>query len=211
MAWRHLLPGVLLVVALGGCGLSTHVRPTPHRTVAIESAVGGPVARLPAPIPLPLLTAGASYGVAERLDVSAHTHLTTLAAFGLAGLDVGSHALVVDQQGRLPAVTVGLVGYGFTRFQGGALFFLDANATASWRLFETWLAFFDLTGQWDFADRAVRWAPAVGVRKSWSHVDLQLDLRWYEPTYDTRPSSVAWLGPFKHGALGVVIGVGYRL
>jgi len=194
-----------------GCGLSTHVRPVPKGALALEASVGGPAARLgPAAIPLPLSAVGASYGLAERVDLSAHTHLTTLAAFKLAGLDAGGTWLAVEQRGFVPAVALTGRGYAFTQFVGGTLWYAEVSATASYLLGERTLAFVTVTGQVDFLHSAFDWAPGLGAEVKLGRFGLQLEARWYDPTYDVRTSSVSWLSPFKQGAVGLVLGASYR-
>ncbi|MHB8875596.1 MAG: hypothetical protein ACYC8T_18075 [Myxococcaceae bacterium] len=203
---------VSCAVLLGaGCGLSTHVRPVPKGQLALEASVGGPAARLGgAAIPLPMSTLGASYGVAERVDVSAHTHLTSLAAFKLAGLDLSGTYLALEESGAVPALALTARGYAFTDFASGTLWYADLSATASYSLGTRTLLFGTLTGQLVAIDGSAHWSPGVGAQFTFGRVALEAEVRWYDASYDVRSSSVSWLSPFKQGALGLVLGVSYR-
>lgn len=112
----------LMVAALAvGCGHVAVVEPAPLGRVQIEGALGGPMVRVGGrPLPVPLTTLGARYGFAERLDVAAHAHLTSL-AFGVGGLDVGGAYQLLLQDGGIPALTINSRLYGFASARGGAL------------------------------------------------------------------------------------------
>ena len=107
------------------------LRPTPKGQVTAELELGGPFAKVASlVIPLPLTTVGASYGVADHVDISAHFH-PTAAIFKIAGLDLGAAWQPLLQKGAVPAVT--LVGrlYGFTNFTSGFQPYLELGATGS--------------------------------------------------------------------------------
>ncbi|MBI3182237.1 MAG: hypothetical protein HYZ28_08845 [Myxococcales bacterium] len=205
---RALLATALMLTS--GCGLITRARPTPRGVLAVEAALAGPAVVMGAPIPLPLATAGASYGIAEKADLSAHTHLTTLATYRLAGFDLGGSFLAMEQRGGAPAVSLGARGYAFTHFSDGALLYADASATASWLLRERFLSYVDLTAQWSLWEKRVVLAPALGEEVQFGRLGLQLEARWHDPFYDTRGASAPWLSPFKRGAVGFAVGARYR-
>lgn len=204
--------GALLALALAlapACGLSTRVRPVPAGALAVEGSVGGPAAVVGAPVPLPLSTLGVAYGLLPRLDVSAHTHLTTLFLNQVAGFDLGVTGLWLEQAGARPALASTLRGYVFTDFRAGALGYLDATVVASWQLAPAWLLFAQLAGQADLTALAVD--PLLGVGAEWhlERTTVQAELRWYAPQRDTRRSAVPWLSPFKQGVVGLQLGVRY--
>ncbi|RKH21635.1 hypothetical protein D7X74_00820 [Corallococcus sp. CA047B] len=81
---RRVFPLAGFFARICACGLPAHVLPVPEGTLALEAGVGGPAVRLEgAPVPLPLSTLGASYGLNGRWDLHAHAHLTPL--LGVAG------------------------------------------------------------------------------------------------------------------------------
>jgi hypothetical protein len=197
-----------LAVLASGCGLATHVRPVPPGTLALEAAVGGPVADLGVPVPLPLATVGASYGVAESVDVHAHAHLTPL-VLGTAGLDVGATWLSVGEDGWRPAVSLTGRAYGFSDLSTGALFYGEAGAAASWLLGERFLTYLSARGLYDALERDVLWAVGTGVQVPFGRFALQAEASWYAPGYDTSASPVSWASVGGRGAFGVVLGASF--
>ncbi len=195
----------LLFVA---CGHVTAVRPVEHHIIAAELAVGGPAVLLGSvPVPLPLSTLGARYGFAERWDVGAHAHLTTL-YYKVAGFDIDADWLALPQIGRIPALTLGARVYAFTDFRSGMTNDADLSATASW-LFGRWLSYATMTVQRDFLDRRFSWATAIGEQILWTRWSAQAELRWFDPGYDVTNSAPHWLSAGR-GAFGMVLGIGYR-
>lgn len=206
---RALLVG-LFAVSLAGCGVATRVRPVPKGALVVEGSAGGPLVNAGAPIPLPLSSVGAAYGLADRLDVQGHLQLTPLAAFGVWGADVGASYLAREQDAGIPTVTVGLRGYAFTDFKSGLWPYLDASGTASWKLGERWTPFVTLTGMYAAVDRRVLWSPGAGLQVKMGRFDLSTELRWYDPTYRPGGTVVPWIAPSGAGALGLVLGLQYR-
>lgn len=196
----------LLLFALAGCGLNAHVRPVPKGTLAVEAAVGGPAVLLSgAPVPLLLSTVGARYGLVDRLDISVHTHITTLAAFKLFGLDLGLGWLVFDQKGAWPALDLSARFYLFTDFvqaQSAA----EVSASVSWLLGEHVMPYATFTVYVDALSGAAHLAPGVGVEFRVGRFAIIPELRWYAPETSARGASVEWLSPGKQGAIGLVLG-----
>jgi len=190
-----------------GCGIATHVRPTPRGAFEVEASAGGPLANLGAPIPIPLSTVGASYGFGERWDLQAHLHLTTL-ALKTAGADVGGSWLALEQHGLRPALSLTARAYAFSDLASAVQPYGELTATASWAS-GRWTAYGTASGMLDYGGRFL-WSPGVGARVALGRFGAQLDLRWYEPAYSTAHSSVPWVGPGALGALGVVLGASYR-
>jgi len=195
-----------------GCGLSTQVRPTPRGVLVVEASVGGPAAITGGvPVPVPLSTIGVSWGFTQRSDLSTHLHLTTLIAQKVAGFDVGGSWLMLETKGARPGLTFGWRGYLFTDFESPALGFVDASLTASWNLSRRFVPFISVTTQLSSLGLAVDVSPAVGVQLRFSRFSLQAEVRYFAPNQDARGAAVAWLSPYKRGAVGLVIGGRYAL
>jgi len=207
MRWL-VLAGVLALSS--ACGLPAHVRPVPRGTVAAEASVGGPAVLLGAvPVPLPLATVGASYGVAERMDVHAHLHLTPL-LLGTAGLDIGATWLPLAEEGWRPALSLTGRAYGFSDLSSGALFYGELSAAASYLLRERYLTYLSTTALHDALAGDVLWAVGVGGQVPFDRFALQLEVNWYWPSYDAAAAPVTWASPGGRGALGLVLGLSYR-
>ncbi len=205
----RLAGAVALSVACSACGILTHARPTPRHGFAVEASAGGPLVNIGAPIPLPLTTVGASYGVDDGLDVQVHTHLTTAAALSVAGFDAGGTWMPVEQRRARPAVALTGRLYAFTDFRTGTLGYGELSATASWLLGRRFLTYVTVGGLVEFLDGYVHWSPGLGEQVQFGRFALGLDLRWYDPGYTTRYASANWAGLGGLGALGLVLGASY--
>jgi hypothetical protein len=195
-----------LLILSSGCGLNAHVRPLPKGTVAVEAAVGGPAVLLSgAPVPLLLSTVGARVGLVDRLDVSLHTHITTLAAFKLFGLDLGVGWLVFDQRGFWPALDLSARFYLFTDFQQ-AQSAAEVSASVSWLLGEHVMPYLTFTVYVDALAGTAHLAPGIGAEFRVGRFAIIPEVRWYAPETSARGASVEWLSPGKQGAIGLVLG-----
>lgn len=196
-----------------GCGLTTQVRPVPRGAVQVEAAVGGPLADVGVVVPAPLSTAGVRYGLAERVDVAAHAHLTTL-SFGVAGLDVGGDWLVLEQKGAVPAVSLGGRLYGFGSVLAARTFspraYLEVSPALSYLLGGRFLSYVSGTGLVQFAGGRPLLAVAVGEEVRLEPWGVQLEARWYQPGDAASLHAADWITLRGQGALGVVLGVRYR-
>ena len=164
-----------------------------------------------APVPLPLSTVGVAWGFTDKSDLSTHMHLTTLLAQKVAGFDVGGSWLFVEPSGVRPALCFGWRGYVFSDFNSAALGFFDTTVTASWNLSRRFVPFVSITAQLSSLGLAVDFSPAVGAQIRFQRFTLQVDLRWFAPNQDARGAAAEWLSPYKHGAIGLVLGGRYAL
>lgn len=202
------IPGLLAV----GCGHVAVVEPAPLGRVQIEGALGGPMVNVGGrAIPVPLATAGARYGFAERLDVAAHAHLTSL-AFGVGGLDVGGAYQLLLQEGAIPALTLSSRLYGFAALRGGALGLIDATATASYATGGKGITvYLAPTVLQPFAAAPVTFSVGAGVSGRLGDTRLQLEARWYQPHVNSSYSAADWVGLGDQGAFGLVLGISHLM
>lgn len=210
---KRAAPLILPLLLATGCGLTTQVRPVPRGAVQVEGALGGPLVRVGPVIPAPLSTVGARYGVAERVDVAAHAHLTSI-SFGVAGLDVGGSWLALAQDGAIPALSLGGRVYGFTSVLASRhappRAYLEVSPTVSYLLGERFLSYASATGLVQLAGGRPLLSLAVGEEVRLRRWGVQLEARWYQPDYATQFNAADWQGVAGMGALGAVLGVSYR-
>lgn len=191
---------------LVGCGHMAKLRPTPQGQVAVELELGGPFAKGGSAVfPLPLTTLGASYGVADRIDVAAHLH-PTAALFGVAGLDVGGSWQPLLQQGAIPAVTVVGRLYGFTDFKSGFQPYLELGATGSYRIAQRLSPYLNLTTLVQ-TNAVPLLAVGAGVEVEFGRLALQAEFRWFSPNRPTVFNAVEWQPIGGLGAVGALLGV----
>ena len=204
----RLLP-VLGPLLFTGCASITHVRPVPRGALVAEASAGGPLAQVGVPIPLPLTSVGATYGLLERLSVHAHVQPSPLLFQALGG-DVGATGLVWEQREARPALTASGQVNVLTDFRTASWWTADASLTASWLLGGRWMPYVTTTGQWDFLNSLFHLAPGVGAQVLLDRWTLQAEARLYAPTRRSDISAVPYVGLAGHGAFGLILGAGYR-
>ncbi|MFO0608652.1 MAG: hypothetical protein U0324_36130 [Polyangiales bacterium] len=204
----------LVAVACGACATTHLARPVGRGNLRVSATVGGPLVQFGAPVPVPISTLGAAYGVSDALDVSAELH-PTAAAFGIAGLSGGAAWHPIP--GRRAALTLGasLGGY-FNADDGvlvGDLWAAGGGRVASWlwlgggvhnglRLYTTALG------------EQGPWAPTLAALAAFTvsrRVTLDLELRWYALASCGQCLTPDYYAPGGVGALGVVLGVHYEV
>lgn len=205
--------GAAVVVALFafGCGHGTALRPTPKGALRAEVEMGGPIAHVNSAItvPMPLSTTGVAWGAGDFWDLSAHVHLTSL-AFDVAGLDVGSTALLASG-GRWALAGTGRL-YGFTELQRGQpRIYMEAQLAPSFQVVPGWVTLFAS------GTALVQWAggppiPALGAgaQLRLGRFALQGEWRWYGMATPTQFAVVDWWSVGGQGAWGVVVSASWR-
>lgn len=202
-----------LCLLLPACGLPTAVRPTPKGVWQPELGFGGPVAKVTSTVhlPLPVSTLGVRTGVTDTLDVSAHVHLTSL-VFDVAGLDLGTTWLALEQHGAFPALALTGRVYGFAELQQFApRAYLELSPAVSWRVNDWLLPYLSASALVQFAGAAPLIAAGGGAEFRLGAWGLQAEARWYGPNVASRFMAVDWYSVGGMGAWGVVMGVSYRL
>lgn len=226
---------VVAVVALasGGCTTFNSARPLATGEHAVNVSVGGPLTNVPgvATIPLPNVTVEGRHGLkpifGRPLDVNYGLHLLPL-AFGVPGAHVGAGVLVVDEDGGIPAVSVGqrffffTNVFDFTKSRHDGVLLSQTDVTASYTLFEQLVyGGLSLYAPVEIESAALHAAPVLGVQlqapRAWDIVPglrLQVETRWLSPTTDQRFAVVDWVGlptggGSDFGAFAVNVGVGY--
>lgn len=201
---------VILLLPLCGCALVAHPRPTPAGKIEVEAGIGGPFAeRKEAVFPLPLVSAGARYGLGARFDVHGHVHLGPIIDGGV-GADLGSTVLVLDQSGFRPAVSTTARGFLFTDFDRAFRPFGEVAVHASWAHGERWLSYatgsavFDLAGRRDGL-----WSVGAGEALRLGSLALNLELRAYQPSFVNETVIIQFPQLFGYAPFGVLFGAQY--
>ncbi|MCP4809372.1 MAG: hypothetical protein GY913_11660 [Proteobacteria bacterium] len=205
----------MLLLSLA-CSASHGVRPVGQGNHAVEVSVGGPVARLGGkPIPIPLSTVGWRYGVHDRSDV--HLRLQpTAAALGIWAGDVGASWMLLDQEGRRPAV----VTEGSLLVSGNAAGFRtwgELETLASWELGEKRHLVYggaDLLLQPARANtdylptRRVLAGPVLGARwMAGERLGIATAVTWWEPWTDSEALTAYYYSPGQQGAVSLELGL----
>ena len=97
---------VLFAASLSACAAHTNLEPTGKGNLAAAVSIGGPVVTaFGAKLPVPYATAGANYGVTDRLDVNGNFHLLPL-AYNMVGMDIGATWYPVINRGFVPTAGI---------------------------------------------------------------------------------------------------------
>lgn len=205
------LGAVALALFAFGCGHGTALRPAPKGTIRTELEMGGPIARVSSTLttPMPLSTAGVAWGAGDFYDLSAHAHLTAL-AFDVAGLDVGSTALLAGG-GRWALAGTGRL-YGFAELRRGQpRLYLEAQLAPSFQVVPGWLSLFASgTALVQLAGGPPIPAVGAGAQLQLGPFALQGEWRWYGMATPTQFVVVDWWSVGGQGAWGVLVSASYR-
>ena len=222
---RFLSRGICLLL----CGFSLHcgtinsAQPLTPGKHQIAVTVGGPSVDLSGqPLLVPNLTLEGRSGIAEILnkpfDINYGLHLTAL-AYGIAGIHGGASWLALQQEGAIPAVSIGLRQYLFsnhidTRIKSGkgALWFpTQFDLTSS---YTHWghLFYGGVTQYTDWLFPKLLLTPFLGVQldsedQGWS---FSTELRLYAINQKIQTSNVKWIGLGEHGSVGILFGFAYQ-
>jgi hypothetical protein len=198
------------MLALCGCGVTTHVRPVPAGTLQVEGAIGGPIIRAWG-APLPQTTVGLRYGMSPRWDAGLHLDVSTLVIQGIQG-GVETNLLVLEQDRGWPALSLNGRGSAVVGPGGPPEFAVEFSPTLSWEVAPKWLVFASAAGHLGTHD-LTSWAVAAGTRLNAGAFGAQAELRWYAidsvPVSGQILSNLSWVTLFGQGAIGVVVGVDY--
>ena len=177
---------------------------------------GGPFTGQIGYAPLPLISAGADYGLADNVDVEAGWAVTS-ALFGVFELDGGCNWRPLLPAAWKPGIILGGKLLGATDFKADASrLWPGAGVTAVWRLhrlsycyagIDNW--FETHTTRYDGNEQAYHWLPVIhtGIdygNRTWQG---QVEAVWYVPNIDARRHTVETVGIGPQGCLGVFAGI----
>ncbi len=204
---------VLIATLLGACGASQPVRVLKDGATAVTASVGGPF--VPASSPtgvVPYLSAGAANGLTSEVTVHGNLHLI-MAAFAVAGADVGASMRLLREDGPLPELTGAVRLIGFVDVAGPAAprLYPDAALTASWTLTGRTLIYAGTHGTYQADPSAFFVSPFLGLSFPVSErVSLQTEAIWQAANVDTHSgvfegaSSIGGMGSFGIFLAGVL-------
>lgn len=198
-----------LAVMTTACAATQPVRVLPKGQSRIIASVGGPWQPKKSPtVVVPYATLGTMRGLSDRTTLVYDAHVL-MAAFGVAGADVGLAHRVRAQRGALPEITGLGQAYLFAG-SGGARLFPHASVNASWMHGERQLLYLggDAFGQFT-GGPAVLFAPLAGWQfPVHRRVQLQTELKWMAANVNTDRGIFKGQGNIGgHGGLSFQLGV----
>ncbi|MFZ5481246.1 MAG: hypothetical protein ACOZNI_31090 [Myxococcota bacterium] len=210
-----------MLILLAGCSTVHGVRPLEAGQWAVEGSVGGPITEVyGAPIPLPISTVGAAYGLDGRTDLHAAVQTGALAFFGLGGLDLGVSRQFWGNDATRLMGDLTLVGIaGDVDPDGGEPggFALFANPTVTlardWGEARRQTVYGSLFG---FVEATPAFAGLAGLAAGnrWGlgpQLGLTTELKWIAPYASTRSLTPRYLSPGELGAVSFLVGMDVRL
>lgn len=206
---------ILLSWILIGCGATQPIRVLPEHTTTITASLGGPVVPGKSPTVItPYVTGGVQHGLSDDVTVHGNLHLL-MAAFAVAGMDLGASARVVRGHGWTPEITGSLRAYGFVQLsdQPKPRLYPSLSANASWSIRENDLVYAGthVTAQWTASSVFV--SPFVGYSFAASdNISVQLECIWQAANHDTRSGVLEGISSINgHGSFGIFLAGALRL
>jgi len=124
---------IALVVSMIGCAPSRFVEPLEKKQWSVGGSLGGPLVGYNGiPIPAPLSSIEAGYGLDSNLTVFAGFHTTSL-LFGTGHLDIGATYRPIKQRGYWPSVSLsGNAQFAFSPSERAFNFWPMVDVNAYW-------------------------------------------------------------------------------
>ncbi len=205
---------LLPIIIILSCGTVATIRPIKKGASAFALSVGGPVCKVSGmDIPVPYTVFRYSYGLNDKLNIYAGSHLLLL-ALGDIGLDGGISYHLLKQSKLAPAVGVGFGIYAFSKPGKDIRVFPELELTASYLTGKQSLTYFGIQSMYQFNKKPnLVLAPFIGEElQIGKNLSIGLELKWYAPFKVTKPRLIDYRIPISnHGALGFVLGFNYYL
>lgn len=205
---------------LAGCSAVHGVRPIGKGAASVDVSLGGPITEVfSAPIPVPLTTVGATYGVTDTTDVHAAFHPTAALMFGVVAGEIGASQQLLAPKGARPRLMVDLtlVGAGGDLAEGqapagGFRFFAQPTLLAGW----DWgkakkqTVYVGFTSFLEPADAFHQVSGFVlGNRFGFGRSHLDVELKWLDPWASSEPIVPDFVAPGQLGAVELQFGYGF--
>lgn len=205
---------LLPIITIISCGTVATVRPLRKGESSFTLSFGGPVSKVSGmDIPIPYTVFRYRYGLNDKLNIYAGSHLLII-ALGDIGLDGGISYNLFKQSKLIPTVNVGLGIYTFSKPGKDIRAFPELELTASYLASRRFLTYFGIQSMYQFKSKPnLVLAPFIGEELLiGKKLSIGLELKWYAPFEITKPRLIDYRIPISdHGALGFVLGFNYHL
>lgn len=214
---RTALAGICLAI---GCSTTHGIRPIGAGNVGVELSLGGPITEVfGAPIPIPLTTAGVTFGATATTDIHAAFHPTAALMFGIGAGEVGASQQLVAPENARPRVMADLTIIGAAGDldpdrapEGGFRVFVQPTLLAGWDYGKggEHTAYTGVTG---FVEPGEEFSGIAGLilgnrfGVGRSHVDLEL--KWLDPWESAVPIVPVYYSPGSLGAVEFQVAYGF--
>lgn len=194
------------VCMLQGCSATNPVRVLKEGQTRLTASVGGPIVPETSPIGfVPYVTAGLANGLTDDVTIHGNLHLL-MAAYAVAGVDVGASYRVVTANNALPEITAGAKAMVFTDFFSlqSTRLYPEVFANASWEVCTETLVYAGLHCTMQPSPWQTLLSPMVGTVFPISN-DLRLQVECIWQASNISPAYGIFEGqssPGNHGVIG---------
>jgi hypothetical protein len=209
---------VTIFAAPSGCATTHLLQPVGKDNVRINTSLGGPILRRPVPIPAPIVTVNAAYGLEDDIDVHAGVQPLALAfspgegSVPILGITGGAVWHPIARARHALAIGGELQALGNRR---DAVVFADAWIGGSGRP-TRWLLLgggvhnlFRIGSSDRELDARPFWTPTLFGLAQFSpsqRFSIDLEVRWYAFSQNAGLVTVDWLSPGGIGVIGAMLG-----
>lgn len=208
------LLGLALILSLfASCSATRIVKPLKAKEKAIGFDFGGPIIQFGAPIPMPLTSVSAAYGIDSMTTVFGGLH-TTAMLFGNLQMDVGLLRDLLPAKGRRPGISVAPIANIMLPFSSGEFRLypeLDINVHWQYSLKRRNFFYFSFASWFDlWAKKAhgvtntTHYVPSFALGHTFENKKMRygLEFRLIAPFTNNDNVVVDYIGLGKQGAFG---------
>ena len=208
------LRGLMALAALllaASCAPTHAGRTLGKGVLQVEGCYGGPLFKnLGATMPIPNIPVGARYGVTDRVDLASHVNVLPMIMGGFLALDAGATYGIIKHEGRSGPNLASQVGFALlTDFSDGTRVSPTLDLAGGYTL--GWFTPFlgaEFVG--DVSGERLLGNFYAGSEADIGNLTLAAAGVWFTPWFETYTSSVEYVSPERHGALGFFVGLKYR-
>jgi len=207
-------PLLFIAIVIGGCAAHSNIEPVRQGNLSGNVCIGGPIVNVSDTyFPIPIVTAGANYGLTKRIDLNGELNLLSL-VYSIAGLDAGITWYPIAGDGAVPTWSLGIQPHIMAlvslkpdvgdRFRAYPM--LSASFARIWCCGAVYTGF-DLTipiSQSDYDDESPNfiWSPFIGYEWILTE-DLRVftEIKWEGANVRSNQLAADYLGISKYGAI----------
>jgi hypothetical protein len=214
----------ICLTATWSCAASRAVRPVGAHHLAAGASIGGPLfTNLAVPVPTPLVTAFARYGLTDCTDVDLGLFLPVSR---VQGIDVGAAHLLQRPRGLRPALMAGgrLALFANAQSLIGARdapsgkvprlqprLFEEVYVNASWDLTPAMVGYLGADLFMQAQNGTLRPSLALGaIWRVTAPLSLQAEAKWLGFTHNTEALSIHYVTLRGYGAIGLQLSLTYQ-
>lgn len=207
---------VACLITLASCNITRVIKPLEKDEVQVSASLGGPLIEFAgAPMPIPLTSVHAAYGLSEKQTIMGGLHTTAL-AFGVLQLDLGTNFRLYVNNAQNTGISASLIANTMIdRWESNASLYPQADVNV-WRKYGNQLFYANLSSWLELRNTRAhneiqpnRLLPSMGLGYQWlkEKYGFQAELKYIAPHLSNRDIVVNYIAPGHRGALGLYMGI----